>query len=63
MYFFGYANFLSAGDLGYGINKHLTINARYQLGSRLVVNNKSSSDRTGLRLTQTGPMVGLELSF
>jgi len=64
MYFFGYGNFISsAGTLGLTINKHLTLNAGYQLGSRLVVNNSSSANRIGLTLHQHGPMAGLEVSF
>jgi hypothetical protein len=38
-------------------------NAGYQLGSRLVVTNNSSSDRIGLRLTQRGAVAGFELLF
>ena len=64
MYFFGYGNFVSsAGTLGFSVNKHLSLNAGYQLGSRLIVNNNSSSNRIGIDLTQKGPMVGLEFSF
>jgi len=64
MYLFGYGNFLStADDLGFSITKHLSVNAGYQLGSRLVVNNSSSSNRIGVHLTQQGPIVGLEASF
>jgi len=64
MYLFGYGNFVStADDLGYTFTKHLSVNAGYQLGSRLVVNNNASSDRIGLRLTQSGAIVGLEMSF
>jgi hypothetical protein len=64
MYLFGYGNFLSTvDDLGFTINKHISINAGYQLGSRLVVNNKASSDRIGVHLTQQGPVVGAEVSF
>jgi hypothetical protein len=64
MYFFGYGNFVStAGTLGFTVTRHLTLNAGYQLGSRLVVSNNSSSDRIGLRLTQKGPIAGLEVSF
>jgi hypothetical protein len=63
MYLFGYGNFVStADDLGFAINKHLSVNAGYQLGSRLVVNNKKS-DRIGIHLTQKGAIVGLEASF
>lgn len=61
---FGYGNFVSsAGNLGLALTKHLSSNAGYQLGSRLVVNNNSSSNRIGLNMTQKGPLVGLELSF
>lgn len=38
MYLFGYGNFIStAGDVGLSLTKHLTVNAGYQLGSRLLV--------------------------
>jgi hypothetical protein len=64
MYFFGYGNFISTvDDLGIAINRHLSVNAGYQLGSRLVVNNDAQSNRIGLRLTQSGAVVGLEASF
>jgi hypothetical protein len=64
MYFFGYGNYVSSfGDLGFTITKHLSLNAGYQLGSRLVVNNNSSSNRIGLNMTQRGPLVGVEFSF
>lgn len=63
MYLFGYGNFVSTNnDLGFTINKHLSVNAGYSLGSRLVVNNNSTT-RIGLRLTQQGALVGLEGSF
>ena len=62
MYLFGYGNFISTSDtLGVAINKHLTLNAGYQLGSKLTVT--ASSNRMGLGLTQKGPMVGLEIYF
>ena len=62
MYLFGYGNFISTSDsLGVAINNHLTLNAGYQLGSKL--NVTASSNRMGLGLTQKGPMVGLELYF
>jgi hypothetical protein len=64
MYLFGYGNFVSTtDDIGVTLTKHISANAGYQLGSRLVVNNSSSSDRIGLRLTQSGAIVGLEFSF
>ena len=63
MYLFGYGNFISTADtLGLTINKHLSLNAGYSLGSRLVVNN-NASDRIGVHLTQQGALVGLEASF
>lgn len=64
MYLFGYGNFLStADDIGFQIAKHLSVNAGYQLGSRLIVNNKASSNRIGIHLTQSGAIVGAEVSF
>ena len=64
MYLFGYGNFLSSsGSLGVQLAKHVGLNVGYQLGSRLTVNNNSSSDRIGLRLTQKGAIVGLEFPF
>ncbi len=63
MYLFGYGNFVSAaGDLGLSLSKHLSINAGYQMGSRLNVKNNAST-RIGLSLTQQGPIVGAEFSF
>ena len=64
MYFFGYGNYVSAwGSLGYTINKHISVNAGYQLGSRLVVNRDTSTNRIGLNLTEKGPSAGMEFSF
>jgi hypothetical protein len=64
MYFGGYGNFVSTVDtVGWSLTKHLSVNAGYQLGSRLVVTNNASSDRIGVRLTQKGAVAGLELSF
>lgn len=55
MYFFGYGNFIStADDLGVTLTKHFSVNAGYQLGSRLNVNVDSKNDRLGLSLTQKG---------
>ena len=63
MYLFGYGNFVSStGDLGLSLSKHFSINAGYQMGSRLNVNTNASS-RIGLSLTQKGPIVGAEFSF
>jgi len=63
MYLFGYGNFVSAADtLGLTINKYMSINAGYTLGSHLAVNDNSTT-RIGVRLTQQGALAGLEFSF
>ena len=63
MYLFGYGNFLSTTNtLGVTLNKHLSLNAGYGLGSRLVVNNNSTT-RLGIHLIQQGVLAGLEASF
>lgn len=63
MYVGSYGNFLSTGGtLGFSINKHFSVNGGYQLGSRLVVNNNSTT-RIGIDLTQKGALAGLEVSF
>lgn len=62
MYLFGYGSFVStAGDLGVTLNKHVSINAGYQLASHLTVNG--TQDRLALQLSQKGPSVGMEFSF
>lgn len=62
MYFFGYGNFISsAGDIGFTVSKHVSVNAGYALGSRMDV--KGTDSRIALDLTQKGPLVGLEFSF
>ncbi len=64
MYLFGYGNFVSTTDaIGVSLNKHVSLNAGYQLGSRLVVQESPSNDRVGLRLTQQGAVVGAQFSF
>jgi len=64
MYFFGYGNYVSSwGNLGFTVTKHLSATAGYQLGSRLVVNRETSTNRIGLNLTQKGPTVGMEFQF
>lgn len=64
MYFFGYGNFVSTTDtIGITVAKHFSVNVGYQLGTRLVVNNSSSSGRIGLRLTQKGAVAGAEFTF
>jgi hypothetical protein len=62
MYFFGYGNFVSTADtIGVTLTKHISVNAGYQLGSRLNVTNKT--DRLGISLTQKGALAGVEFSF
>ncbi len=57
-----YGNLVSgAGNLGIKLNKHLSLNFGYQLGSRLIITR--SSNRIGLDLTQKGPIAGLEFSL
>ncbi len=64
MYFFGYGNFISTSNsLGVTINRHFSALAGYALGSRMVVNNSSSSKRIGVHLTQKGPTAGVQVSF
>jgi hypothetical protein len=64
MYFFGYGDFVSTTDtIGIRVSKHVSVNVGYQLGTRLIVNNSSSSARIGLHLTQQGAVAGAEFSF
>jgi hypothetical protein len=64
MYLFGHGNFVSAADdVAFTLTRHMSVNAGYQLGSHLVVNNSSSSDRIGIHLTQKGPIVGTAANF
>lgn len=63
MYLFGYGNYVSsAGVIGLTLSKHLSMTGGYQLGSRIEVKT-NATDRLGLRLTQVGTIVGLEVSF
>lgn len=62
MYFGGYGDFYSAnGTLRYRLSHHWRVIAGYQLGSRLSIHG--SSDHIGTRLTQKGPVVGIEGSW
>jgi hypothetical protein len=64
MYLFGYVNFVSTSDdVGSALTKHLSVNAGYQVGSHLVVNNSNSSDRIGIHLTQKDPIIGIAANF
>ena len=62
MYFFGYGSFWSAnGAMSYGLSQHWKLRGGYQVGTRLKITG--SSDQIGLRLTQKGPLVGVEASW
>lgn len=62
MYFFGYGDFYSArGVAGIGLSHHWKAIAGYQMGTRLSIHGGSSN--IGIRLTQKGPVVGLEGSW
>lgn len=62
MYFFGYGDFISTADtLGVTLTRHISFNAGYQLGSRLIVT--AQTNRFGVHLTQKGPVAGMEFSF
>jgi hypothetical protein len=62
MYFFGYGDFVYArGKANVKLHHNLNLTAGYQMGTRLKV--KGTSNHIGLRLTQTGPVVGLEASW
>jgi hypothetical protein len=62
MYFFGYGDFYSArGIAGVGFAHHWKAIAGYQMGTRLSIHGTSSN--IGIRLTQKGPVVGVEGSW
>jgi hypothetical protein len=64
MYFFGYGNFVSTTDaLGVMLTRHVSLSLGYQLGSRLIVNNDTSTNRLGVHLTQQGGIAGLQYTF
>lgn len=59
MSFFGYGNFISGNAvLGIPLGHHWDARAGYLLGSRLKITG--SSDRIAIRLTQKGPVFGVE---
>jgi hypothetical protein len=59
MSFFGYGNFVSGnGALGFPIGHHWDARAGYLLGSRFKI--YGAEDNIGIRLTQKGPIFGLE---
>lgn len=62
MYFFGYGDFLSTqGTAQVELRRHLSFRAGYQLGTRLSIHG--SNNQVGVRLTQQGPVAGLEASW
>ena len=62
MYFFGYGDFYSTkGTVGVGLAHNWKLTAGYQLGTRLSIHG--GSNQIGLRLTQKGPVVGVEGSW
>jgi hypothetical protein len=62
MYFFGYGDFYSArGTVDVGLSRHWKAIAGYQMGTRLSIHG--GSDNIGIRLTQKGPVVGIEGSW
>ena len=62
MYFFGYGDFYSArGTAGIGLTHNFRITAGYQVGTRLSIHGKSQD--LGIRLTQKGPVAGIEASW
>ena len=59
MYFFGYGDFFSTRALlVINVYKHLSAIAGYELGTDLSVHG--TNDRIGLRLTQKGPVLGIQ---
>jgi hypothetical protein len=62
MYFFGYGDFYSAhGQVDVGLSRHWKATAGYQMGTRLSIHG--GSNNIGIRLTQKGPVVGIESSW
>jgi hypothetical protein len=60
LYFFGYGSFISSRTtIGVRLAKHIDLDAGYQLGSRLVVDGSD----TKVRLTQKGPIAGLQFRW
>ena len=59
MSFFGYGNFISANAvLGFRVSRHWGARVGYLMGSRFKITG--SNDRIAIRLTQKGPVFGLE---
>ncbi len=59
MYLFGYGDFYSAkGTVGVAMSRHWKITGGYQMGTRLTIHG--TADSMGFRLTQKGPIAGIE---
>lgn len=62
MYFFGYGDFMAAGGTaGVSVARHLDIRGGYLMATRLSIHG--GSDQIGIRLTQKGPVAGLEFTW
>lgn len=62
MYFFGYGSFLSSQEsVQIKLSRNVNFKAGYQLGTRFSI--QGQNDNIGLRLTQQGPVAGLEFNF
>jgi hypothetical protein len=62
MSFFGYGNFMSARGSGFiSWNRNVRLNLGYQMGTRLRID--TGNNEIGIRLTQKGPIAGVEASW
>jgi hypothetical protein len=62
MSFFGYGNFMTArGSAGISLSRNLRLSLGYQMGTRLRID--TGTNEIGIRLTQKGPVAGLEASW
>ena len=62
MSFFGYGNFMTARGMGdISLSRHWRVNLGYQMGTRLRID--TGTNEIGIRLTQKGPIAGLEASW
>ncbi len=62
MSFFGYGNFMTARGTGdISLSRHYRLTLGYQMGTRLKID--TGTNDIGIRLTQKGPVAGLEASW
>jgi hypothetical protein len=62
MYLFGYGDFWSGRAVAdVALARRWSVTAGYQLGTRLNVHGET--DQIGLRLTQKGPVAGVQTSW